>query len=148
MLDIMMCYQRVCRLRPGGTRDASPAAFARSFQNLVQKWQPRSVSPRARTATNKHGQHLRELHAAFALDLRAASPANALLDAATGPTRRRPRSCRDGAAQAAALCTPTPPNEVRFASVEVTSAELLAMCISRRDFESQRFHELVPDAYR
>ena len=39
-------------------------------------------------------------------------------------------------------------NEVRVASVEVTSAELLAMCISRRDFESQRFHELVPDAYR
>ena len=39
-------------------------------------------------------------------------------------------------------------NEVRFASVEVTSEELLAMCISRRDFESQRFHELVPDGYR
>ena len=39
MLDIMMCYQRVCRLRPGGTRDASPAAF------VVSKLSPKMATP-------------------------------------------------------------------------------------------------------
>lgn len=39
-------------------------------------------------------------------------------------------------------------NDTRYATVKVTSAELLAMVLSRRDFEAQRFHELVPDKYR